>query len=99
MEAQQQEVIGYIGKTKTRRREPGDFEIAIMGREGDTKVIWNPQNTDEVENARRTFVDLRAKGYLAFRVQAEGGDKGEQITEFDPQAGKMILMVPQMRGG
>jgi hypothetical protein len=97
MEAQQ-EVIGFIGKGVTRRKEPDDYEIAIMGKEGDTKQIWNPQNTDEVENARRTFNDLRKKGYLAFRVTADG-DKGEQISEFDPKAGKMILMVPQMQGG
>jgi hypothetical protein len=97
MEAQQ-EVIGFIGKGKTRRMEPGDIEIAVMGKEGDTKTIWNPQNDAEVENARRTFTDMRARGYLAFRVNAEGS-AGEQITEFDPSAGKMILMVPQMRGG
>lgn len=95
---QQQEVIGFIGKNKTRRFEPGDVEIAVMGKEGDVKTIWNPRNTDEVEHARKTFVELRAKGYLAFRVN-DNGENGEQITEFDPTVGKMILMVPQMRGG
>jgi hypothetical protein len=95
---QQQEVVGFTGEKRTRVKQPDDIEIAVMGREGDTKTIWNPQNTDEVANARRTFTDLRAQGYLAFRVNEDGG-QGEQITEFDPNAGKMILMVPQMRGG
>lgn len=64
---------------------------------GDTKVIWSASNADEIETARRTFDDLKAKGFAAFSVKANG-DKGEQITKFDPTAEKLI-MVPQMRGG
>jgi hypothetical protein len=82
----------------TRPIRPGDCEIAKLDRSGDTKTIWNPDNEDEVANAKRTFDDLRKKGYLAFRVIGKEGDKGEQMTEFDPRAGRMI-MVPQMRGG
>lgn len=73
-------------------------EIAIMGRDGDTKLIWDRRNPDEVDNARRTFTDLRAKGYLAFSVKGEQGEKGSQLATFDPEAERMI-MVPPMRGG
>lgn len=73
-------------------------EMAVMGRSGDTKVIWDSNNQDEVENARRTFDDLVGKKrYLAFAVKRDG-EKGEQVREFDAQAGKLIL-VPPMRGG
>ena len=92
-----EEVIGLVGANKTRPFMPGDMEIACLDRTGDTKTIWNPHNTDEVENARRTYNDLRAKKYLAFRVN-EKGDKGEQMNEFDPTAGK-IIMVPPFAGG
>jgi hypothetical protein len=72
--------------------------MRIMGQAGDTKVIWDSDNAEEVKNARRTFGDLRAKGFLAFRVEPGSGKKGTQITEFDAEAEKLI-MVPAMRGG
>ena len=64
---------------------------------GDTKLIWNPNNTDEVESAKRTFNDLRKKGFLAYKVNADGS-KGEVLTEFDVNAEKIIL-APPLRGG
>jgi hypothetical protein len=72
-------------------------EMSILGRTGDTKIIWNPENEAEVEAAREHFNALRAKHMLAFSVK-RNGDKGEQITEFDPEA-KSIILAPQIRGG
>lgn len=92
-----EEIQGFISADKTRVKTELDCEIAVMGKEGDLKTIWNPNNTDEVANARRTFTDMRAKGYLAFKVDAKG-DKGEQMNEFDPGAGK-VIMVPPFQGG
>jgi|GEM_PF-2936123 hypothetical protein len=94
---QTESVTGVVGPNRTRLKTDTDGEIAVMGMEGDVKTIWNPQNTDEVENARDTFAKMRAKGYLAFRVTGDG-NQGEQIREFDAAAGKMI-MVPPMAGG
>jgi hypothetical protein len=72
--------------------------MAVMGREGDTKVIWDSDNADEVANARRTFEDLVGrKRYLAFAVKKDG-ERGVQVSEFDPEAGKLIL-VPRLVGG
>lgn len=73
-------------------------EMAILDRTGDTKIIWDRNNADEVANARRTFNDLKAKGYLAFKVTDKDGNKGDQIREFDPAVERMIL-TPPMRGG
>lgn len=73
-------------------------ELAVMGAKGDTKIIWDVANEDEVANARRTFADLRKKGYLAFRVNDDDASKGEQINRFDEEAEKMIL-APPMQGG
>lgn len=71
--------------------------MEIMDRTGDTKVIWDRSNEDEVENARRTFKDLKKKGYIAYAVKADG-DKGKVVSEFDPEAEKLIL-TPALRGG
>lgn len=72
-------------------------ELRILGAQGDTKIIWDTDNDEEVENAQNTFDDLVGKGFAAFRV-GRRGDKGEQIKEFQPGAGKLIL-VPAMAGG
>lgn len=73
-------------------------EMAVMDRNaGDLKVIWDPDNEDEVAAARAQFDALTGKGYAAFRV-GDRGRKGEQIRTFDPDAEKVIL-APQLRGG
>ncbi len=73
--------------------------MEIMDRSGDTKKIWDPTKPAEVEDARRTFKDLKAKGYTAFLVKDDkDGTAGVQMSSFDPQAGRMI-MRPQMQGG
>lgn len=72
-------------------------EMRVMGKSGDTRLMWDPAIKEEVDAAKRMFDDLRKKGFLAFHV-AKKGDKGEQITTFDPKATKLI-MAAQMQGG
>lgn len=71
--------------------------MRVIDRTGDTKIIWDSAKDAEVENARRTFNDLRKKKYNAYMVKKDG-EKGAVITEFDPEAEK-IIMAPQMVGG
>jgi hypothetical protein len=73
-------------------------EIAVMGESGDTKVLWSRENPDEIESARKTFRDLKAKGFAAFKCVGKNGDQGEQVDTFDPNAERYIF-VPPMRGG
>ncbi len=72
-------------------------EMRTMGASGDTKLVWDSDHEDEVANARRTFDDLRRKGFSAFAVGAKG-EKTTQVREFDPEAEKLI-MVPALAGG
>ena len=91
-------IQGHIGPDKTREYIEGtDHMLSVMGREGDVKTIWNKSNTDETEHAKKTFDEMKAKGFMAYRVRGDGG-KGEAMTEFDPNAEKMI-MSPPMQGG
>lgn len=71
--------------------------MKVMSREGDTRIIWSVDNADEVANARRTFDELKAKGFMAYSVK-EGGDKGEVIRSFDPDV-EMMILTPPMVGG
>lgn len=72
-------------------------ELLVLDVSGDTKIIWDPDKPEEVENARETFNRLRKKGYAAYSVNRKG-DKGEVIREFDPEAEKLIL-APATVGG
>ena len=72
-------------------------EMRIMGGNGDTKVVWDKDNADEVASARDTFNQLRGKGFTAFNVK-RNGDKDEVITEFDPNT-QSLIMVPRLAGG
>lgn len=78
---------------------PNQIMISVLTGYGDLKKVWNSANQDEVEDARRSFDHLvKGKKYLAFRVNEAGENSGTQIREFDPTAGKMIL-VPPVAGG
>jgi hypothetical protein len=72
--------------------------LEILDSTGDTKVIWDADNADEVAAAKAQFDALKKKGFAAFKVKGVTGAKGAKIDEFDPDAEKMIL-VPPMAGG
>lgn len=76
----------------------GRGAMAVMGVSGDTKYLWDKTQPIEVDAARANFVRLREQGYLAFKVTGRNGDKGEQITEFDPEI-SAIIFAPPMQGG
>lgn len=69
-------------------------EMRIMGGEGDKRETWDPDDEDQVESARATFNRLIKKGFKAFQVGAAGRKTSKEITEFDPDLGKMILARP-----
>lgn len=75
----------------------GKHVLAILDKTGDTKIIWDPDDENEVANARRTFEDLKAKGFSAYSVNRRG-NKDAVVNEFDPDAEKLIL-TPALVGG
>jgi hypothetical protein len=72
--------------------------MAVMNESGDTKTIWDRTKPDEVEVARETYRKLKAKGYMAYKVEGKDGRKGEVMDQFDPNAERVIL-APAMQGG
>ena len=72
-------------------------EMSVMDHTGDFKVLWDRHNTDEVEAARKTFNDLKKKGYAAFKITGTDG-RGEQVREFNSNDEKLV-MVPAVQGG
>jgi len=72
-------------------------EMALMDGTGDTKVMWDPKNPDEVQAAEVQFNALKAKGFIAYTVNKKGGT-GEILRKFDPSIEKMILSPPIVGG-
>ena len=72
-------------------------ELREINSTGDTKVIWDPKNKDEVDAARCQFNTLKSKGFTAYSV-GDDHEKNKVIKEFDEKAGR-IIMVPKMTGG
>ena len=72
-------------------------EMRVLDETGDTKLVWDTDNQDEVDAARETFNKLKKKGYSAYHVKDKGA-KGKIMTEFDETAEKLI-MAPAVQGG
>jgi hypothetical protein len=71
--------------------------LVILDRSGDTRHTWDRRNEDEVQVIRDLFGRMIDKGYQAWSVTRKG-DKDQRITEFDPQAEKVIF-APALVGG
>ena len=71
--------------------------LSVLDRTGDTKLIWDSGNADEVAAARKTFKDLKGKGFIAYSVKRKGA-KGKAMASFDPDT-ERIIMSPPMAGG
>ena len=72
-------------------------EMNILDLTGHTRTTWDPNLPHEVEANKATFNALKVKGYIAYRVKADG-EQGEIMREFDPLAAKMIMAPPVMGG-
>jgi hypothetical protein len=84
--------------TELAQAPAGKGVLHTLDRSGDTRVMWDKGIKAEVDSARRTFDELTAKGYIAFRAEGKNGEKGTQIRKFDPDA-ERIIMVKQIVGG
>jgi hypothetical protein len=76
-------------------RERNDPNVDVQ--HGDTKIMWDPDNKDQVDSAQRTFDDLTRKNYWAYKTDKEG-NRSERVMTFDKKAERLILM-PRPVGG
>lgn len=78
--------------------KPGQSLITRLDETGDTKIIWDRNNSTEAAIAREAFRKAKADGFMAYRVTGKDGLRGEVLAEFDPAAERIIL-APPLRGG
>jgi hypothetical protein len=83
--------------TETEETRDEAHVMFCLDKTGDTRLIWDADNREEVANARRTFEDLTKKGFWAYSTDKKG-ERSERIREFDANAERIIL-APQVRGG
>ena len=72
--------------------------LSIPDVSGDTRLMWDPRDADEVKIAREAFDAAKAKGMVAYAVDQSGDRSDEVIREFDPARSK-IVMTKQLAGG
>ncbi len=62
----------------------------VTAEEGDKRVPWDPTNPAQVEEARSKFNEFIGAGHRAYRMGSHG-QRGERISEFDPNAGEILF--------
>lgn len=72
-------------------------ELCELDVTGHTPIQWSKDNPDQVKAAKARFDELKAKRYMAYRVNRSGG-QGEIIHDFDPNAERIILNPPMVGG-
>jgi hypothetical protein len=75
----------------------GLMVFEVMGREGDVKRTWDPNNLSDIIAAKAEFEKMRASGMRAYRLNPDGS-QGSPMPTFEMSAGR-VLFVPQMVGG
>lgn len=72
--------------------------LKLMGPAGDQRIAWDPTDKGQITKAKAKFDQLvKNMKYLAFRMD-ETGKKGEQIKEFDENAGAILVVAPIVGG-
>lgn len=90
-------LVSLANEVETLELPEGAHVLQYMSDEGDSRIIWDPDNQDEVAAARAQFDTLTGKGYQAYAVR-RGGEKGERVRKFDPSLERIIL-APATVGG
>lgn len=81
----------------TDTAEPGLIEL---NHSGDVKLSWDPDDPEDVKNAKDHFERLRKEGHIFYKLTAtkKKGQKtdefpekeSEMICEFDPKAAEIL---------
>lgn len=82
------------------RFDEGRFDgcLEIIDQTGDTKIMWDKNNPDEVAMAKAAFDQAKKKKMSVFEAVGKKGEAGDRVDEWDPSIERLIA-VPQMAGG
>lgn len=66
------------------------YTLCVLDETGDSRMQWDKGDAAQVAKAQGRFNEMKAKGYIAYKV-AKGGGMGEVITTFDPSEERIIM--------
>ena len=71
--------------------------LRVLNKGGDKEIPWDPEDREQLEDARFVFETLLREGYQAYSL-AEDGRTGEFLRRFTPEAHEIVL-APRFVGG
>lgn len=72
--------------------------LQVLSPKGHLEFNWDKHDLESVRAVSDKFSELTKKnGFRAFKMN-EDGSQGEQVDDFDPEAGRYLLSPP-LRGG
>jgi hypothetical protein len=71
-------------------------EFKVLDPDGHTSTLWDPDNAEDVERAKRAYEKLVRRGYRAFHMEKSGD--GRLREGFNPRE-KDTLLVPPIHAG
>lgn len=69
----------------------GCFRI-LHPEKGDERVTWDSTMLNQIQEAKKMFLDLVKKGLTPYRVGVNGSASSQVMQEFDPHAEEVIFM-------
>jgi hypothetical protein len=71
--------------------------LRVLDKGGDREISWDPEDREQLADARFVFETLVRAGYQAYSL-AEDGRSGEFLRRFQPAAHEVVL-APRFQGG
>ena len=71
--------------------------LRVLDKGGDREIPWDPEDREQLADARFVFETLVRAGYQAYRLE-EDGRTGEFVRRFQPEAYEIVL-APRFQGG
>ena len=89
--------MGAVMETEPLVVEEGHGVLCLLDESGDSRMQWDKNDPAQVAKAEARFKELKAKGYMGYRVNKKG-DMGEVLAAFDPSAERIIMHSPLVGG-
>jgi hypothetical protein len=89
-----------LSQTNSERYDSGAYEgvIQMIGKEGDSRIMWDRTNKVEVGVAKAAFDAAIKGGAMVYVADGKEGARGEQVKKFDAKHERLIV-VPPLQGG
>lgn len=71
--------------------------LRILDDSGDSRIVWNRRNEQEIREARQKFEEHIRKGYRAYVTRSDGS-KGRRIEDFDSLLEEIVLTQEKSLG-